>query len=336
MDQFSATLDRGWDLAQRGDAQGALACARSALEMDPNSPEVHNLLGYSAAMAGDSDEAVEFYRQAIALDETYFEAMLNCAEVLMHPLSDWDAAIEMCNEALDFAETKEETADCVLLKIDALLGKGEREAARRAVAQLPEGPFENPSYEFLIGRALYEVGELDAARPHIETAAKDPDYADAHYYMGLLRDEAGDIGGAIECFLRVRMLDQQHPPPPWSPSPEAFGDIVRKVISTLDAILARYVREAEVYVVDQPGAELVVDGVDPRALIMLDTPPADGHRGGAKGTVYARLFIYQRNLERAAGTLENVEPELRRAVEREITHVFIDHAPPSQDQSQLN
>jgi hypothetical protein len=48
------------------------------------------------------------------------------------------------------------------------------------------------------------------------------------------------------------------------------------------------------------------------------------------------LFIYQRNLERAAGTLENVEPELRRAVEREITHVFIDHAPPSQDQSQLN
>src|SRR5712692_6803603 len=105
MDQLSAHLDRGWDLAQKGDAQGALACARRALEIDPKSPDVHNLLGYAAALNGDADEAQEHYRQAIALDETYLEAMLNLAELLVTPLGDWDEAVALCNDALDYAET---------------------------------------------------------------------------------------------------------------------------------------------------------------------------------------------------------------------------------------
>ena len=127
MDQLSAHLDRGWDLAQKGDAPGASACAKRALELDPQSPEVHNLLGYTAALGGESEEALEHYRQAIALDETYLEAMLNAAEVLMHPLEEWEEAINLCNEALDYADAKEEVADCVLLKVDAYLGKGDKE-----------------------------------------------------------------------------------------------------------------------------------------------------------------------------------------------------------------
>ncbi|MET0594739.1 MAG: tetratricopeptide repeat protein, partial [Polyangiaceae bacterium] len=107
MDQFSAHLDRGWDLVQRGDTRGAEASARRALEIDPQSPEAFNLLGYVAALEGDPSEAIENYRQAIALDETYLEAMLNAAEVYIHPLGDFDQAVEMCSEALDLAETDE-------------------------------------------------------------------------------------------------------------------------------------------------------------------------------------------------------------------------------------
>lgn len=320
MDQFSATLDRGWDLAQRGDAKGAILCAKRALEIDPQSPEVHNLLGYSAALAGDADEALEHYRQAITLDETYFEAMLNCAELLMHPMGDFDESIALCEDALDYAETNEEMADCLLLKIDALLAKGDVAEAKRAVARIPEGPWENPSYTFLVGRALYEVGEIEKSRPFIEEAARlDPGHVDAHYYVGLLRDEAGDARGAVEAFLRSRSIDASKAPPVWAPSPEGFSVIVRKVIAGLDVILSRYVREAEVYVVDLPGAELVVDGVDPRALVILDTPPTDdGERR------FVRLFVYQRNVERAAGSLSALEEELATALEREVTSVFLD------------
>ncbi len=335
MDQFSATLDRGWDLAQRGDAKGAILCARRALELDPQSPEVHNLLGYSAALAGDTDEALEHYRQAITLDETYFEAMLNCAELLMHPMGDFDESIALCDDALDFAETNEELADCLLLKVDALLAKGDVQEAKRAMVRVPEGPWENPSYTFLVGRALYEVGEVEKARPLVEEAAKaDPEHIDAHYYLGLLRDEAGDMRGAIEAFLRSRAIDGARPPAPWAPTPEAFGLVVRAAMVGLDAILARYVREAEVYVVDLPGAELVVDGVDPRALVILDTPPVEDEAVGERRMV--RLFVYQRNVERAAGALAHLEEELAAALEREVTSVFLDQGGPKADKHGLN
>jgi tetratricopeptide (TPR) repeat protein len=323
MDQLSAHLDRGWDLAQKGDANGASACARRALEIDPKSPEVHNLLGYSAAMLGDAEEALEHYRQAIALDDSYFEAMVNAAELLAHPLEAWDEAVALCDEALDLAETDEEAADCILLKVDALMAKGDVEQARKAMAMIPEGPFESPGYMFLMGRAYYELGDFEKAAPLIEEAARqDPENPDALYYLGLVRDEKGDIPGATEAFLRTRGLDGQRPPPPWAPSPEVFANIVGTVIGKLDLILARYIREAHVYVVDLPGSELIVDGVDPRALLILDTPPVED--GEAR---QGRIFIYQRNVERIAGSLDNVETELTAALEREITALFLDRDP---------
>lgn len=345
LDALSATLDRGWDLAQRGDAEGAIACAKRALELDPKSPEVHNLYGYSAALAGDSDEALAHYRQALALDDTYFEAMLNCAEVLMHPIGDYDEAIGMCDEALDYAETSEEIADCVLLKVDALLAKGDAEGARRTLSRAPQGPFKGDHYMFMIGRAHYEIGDLEHAAPFLEDAAKlEPQNPDAQYYMGILRDEQGDTRAALEFFLRARGLDQGRLAPPWSPSPEAFAALVRRTVTSLDILLARHVREAEVYVVDLPGAELVVDGVDPRALVLLDVPagpstPPSGSMSMSSSLSpaplgsTARLFVYQRNVERAAGSVDFLEESLRRALESEVEHVF--EAMPK-DKSQLN
>ena len=338
MDQLSAHLDRGWDLAQKGDAAGANACARRALEIDPQSPEVHNLLGYTAALTGDSEEALDHYKQAIALDETYLEAMLNAAEVLMHPLGEWDDAVELCDDALEYAETKEEIADCLLLRVDALLGKGDVEEAKRNMARLPDPPFENQSYVFLIGRAYYELGETEKAMPFIEEAVRsDPSHADAHYYLGLLRDDAGDTRGAVEAFLKSRALDLTKTAAAWAPSPDAFAQIVRRVITNLDSLLSRWVRDADVYIVDVPGAELVVDGVDPRATVILDARAPE--EGGPDAPLQARLFIYQRNVERGAGSIAALEAELTQALEREITAVFLDRdnaAGAASDKHQLN
>jgi tetratricopeptide (TPR) repeat protein len=329
-DQLTAHLDRGWDLAQKGDASGATTCAKRALEIDPQSPEVHNLMGFAAALDGNADEALDHYRQAIALDETYFEAMLNAAEVMIAPLSDFDGAIAQIEEALDYAETNEEIADCILLKVDALMAKTDYEEAKQAMKMLPDGPLNGPSYLFLIGRAWYELGQLDKAAPLIEQAAKaDPTSADAHYYLGLVRDEQGDSRAAVEALLRSRALDLTRAPAPWAPSPEDFAAVVKEAMEKLDLVLSRYVREAEVYVVDVPGAELVVDGVDPRAMLVLDTPPV---QDGAPARV--RIFVYQRNVERASGSFDALGAELAGALEREVTAVFLEGQKP--DTHQLN
>src|SRR5512140_593884 len=210
MDQFSAHLDRGWDLVQRGDSQGAELSARRALEIDSQSPEAYNLLGYVAALQGEFEDAVEHYRQAIARDDTYLEAMLNAAEVYIHPLGDFDQALEL-------AETDDEVVDAQLLMFDALLAKEQFDEAKALCQRFPAGPFDNPNHTFLVGRALYEIGEVGRAAPLIETVTKaQPNNPEAWYYLGLLHDERGDTAAATAAFLHSRELDLGLPPPPWT------------------------------------------------------------------------------------------------------------------------
>ena len=320
MDQFSAHLDRGWELISRNDPRGAEASARRALEIDPQSPEAYNLLGYCAALDGNPEDAIEAYHQAIALDDTYFEAMLNAAEVHIHPLHDYAAAITMCDLAIELAQTDEEMVDALLLKFDAVLGRDGQDLteARVVLERLPPAPYETPAHTFLEGRASYEIGEIDRARALIEdAAAKDPMHAEAWYYLALVRDERGDQAGATAAFLRSRDLDLALPPPAWSLARDDLRELGRQVVATIDPNLGRFVRKADLFLSDVPGIELVADGVDPRALILFD-----GINVPELGVPVARLFIYQRNLERLAGGPDGVEGELRNALEREIQLTF--------------
>lgn len=307
---------------QRGDSRGAELSARRALELDNQSPEAYNLLGYVAALQGEFEDAVEHYRQAIALDDAYLEAMLNAAEVYIHPLGEFDQAINMCDQALDLGENDDEIVDALLLKFDALLGKGELEEAERLCERFPAGPFENVNHTFLVGRALYEIGRLDRAIPMIEQAVKDhPNNPEALYYLGLVRDERGDVVGATKAFLASRTLDREVPPPVWSLSPETFERAARQALESLEPELRGFVRESELYVADAPGVEVVVDGVDPRALILLDGV------SGKPGNTTARVFVYQQNVERLAGSVELIEAEIKAALEREIRAAFIEPEP---------
>jgi tetratricopeptide (TPR) repeat protein len=318
MDRFSAHLDRGWDLVQHGDSQGAELSARRALELNKQAPEAYNLLGYAAALRGDFEAAIRHYNHALSLDESYFEALLNAAEVFIHPLAEYQEALEMCDRALELAETDDELVDALLLKFDALLGEDRMEEAKALCGRFPEGPFENPNHVFLVGRALYEVGDLERAAPLIEQSVKaTPHNSEAFYYLGLMRDEQGDRARATQAFVKARALDLLVPPPDWSLSTEAFEHMVRQVIDTLPPRLRPLIRHDEIYVADMPGIEFVIDGVDPRALILIDDiAPSGTHLPSA------RLFVYQRNLERLAGALESVEAELRAALEREVSAVL--------------
>jgi tetratricopeptide (TPR) repeat protein len=349
MDQFSAHLDRGWDLVQRGDTRGAEASAKRAIELDPNSPEAHNLLGFVAALEGDGEEAIEAYRQAIALDDTYLEAMLNAAEVYIHPLGDYEQALEMCEQALDLAEVDEEIIDALLLKFDALLGKGDGDEAAKVVAKIPHGPYENPNHAFLVGRAFYEIGQAEKAVGLVEEAVlKDPRHAEAQYYLGLIRDEKGDTRSATAAFLKSRELDLEMGMPPWAPGRDATAKIVERAAAALNPVLKHYVEGADVYVSDVPGVELVAEGVDPRALVLLDGfteeqkprgallggPASEGARPLAGPC--ARVFVYALNVARLAGNVEAIEREITAALEREITATFLEAEQAERPEKELN
>lgn len=316
MDRLSAHLERGWDLAQRGDSQGAKTSARRALELDEQAPEAHNLLGYAAALAGDFEAALESYRRALSLDDNYFEVLLNAAEILIHPLVDYSGALEMCQRALDLAEDEEERVDTLLLMFDALLGEGRAGEARQLCVQFPREAMENPHHTFLVGRAFYEVGDLERAAPLLGAALEaGADNAEAQYYAGLLHDELGRRDQATGAFLQARALDLRAEPASWSLSPEAFEMLLKRAVAGLDPALQAILRPGECYVADLPGVELVVDGVDPRALLLVDDIEH------LDGKPRARAFVYQRNLERLAGALEALQDEVQGALERELSAV---------------
>jgi tetratricopeptide (TPR) repeat protein len=320
MDQFSAHLDRGWDLIKKGDLLGAQISAEQSLEIDPQSAEAHNLLGYIHAMQGNADDALEHYKQAIALDETFIEAMLNAAEVLIHPLHDYQAAIQMADEALEMSLDNDETADALLVKFDAYISQGDRESSARIAASLPDGPYESARLDFLVGRARFEIGEIERAAPLIMSAVeREPENPDCHYYLGMVHDAKGERTAAAREFLRARDFDLRLGPPSWSISPENFEQRVTEAIEGLPAPLSAALKESLVVISDVPGVEVVADGMDPRAEVLLD----ESNRENDTPSVRC-VFFYQRNLERAAGNILNLEDEIKRCLEQEFAAAFPD------------
>lgn len=328
MDQLDAHLDRAWECVSKGDFKGARAAARRALQANKSSPEAHHLLGYVAQHEGDSDEALEHYREAISLDDGYIDAYLDAAEVLIHPLGEFEEAIAMCDEVLEFAETDDVIVDALLLKFDALLAMDARDEAAKVLDALPKPPFANPQQTFLVGRAYFEAKRTRDALPLLEKAlADDPDNPDAHYYVALAADELGDRRRATVAFLEARELDLRAPRAPWSVERETFQRTVEKAVAKLAADKLEQLKDALVLVADAPGMEVVADGVDPRAGILLDAMSAPG----APPPLAQRVFIYQRNIERVVGGIEQVEDEITAQLEEEIAHALGAPAP-SDDQ----
>lgn len=322
MDQFTAHLDRGWDLVGRGDFAGALLSAQKSLEIDAESPEAHNLIGYVHQAEGRADDALDHYKQALAIDDTYVEAMLNAAEVMIHSLRDVDNGLAMIDDALDLAEGDDEIADALLLKFDALMQSDDHEAAKAALDRLPQGPFENEQLDFLVGRAFYEAGELDGAERHLMRAIERDDAAgDAFYYHALLREARGDARGATLSFLRARDTDLRAPRPAWTMT---AGDFEKKVLAALRKVSSAHaplIDGALVVVSDLPGPEVVAEGVDPHAGVLLDDLQDSAGRPAPQGSVpgrVGRIFVYQRNVERFVNGAGELEDEILQAVTHEL------------------
>ena len=320
MNQLSAHIDRAWDRMSAGDAEGALRSAEKAAELDRDSPEVQNLLGYVHAASGHAEKAIEHYKQAIELDESFVEAMLNASEVLLHPLHDWDGAISMVDSALEWIEDETELADALLLKVDAFLGKGDKAGAEAVLKRIPKKLPDNPGIDTALGRAWYELGNAAVAEPLLERAIKgEPLMADAHYYLGLCRESRKDMAGMAVAFLHARDAELKQGFAPSTLSQEDFEAIIRDAMQSVPEEFGPIIDGAFVIVSDVPGAEVVAEGVDPRIPVLLDGLSVEGEPHKA-----SRIFVYRRNIERMGMPSKD---DIARAITEEIRHLFFGAVP---------
>lgn len=291
------------------------------------------LLGAIAAAAGEPEEALDLFRQAMDLDPDYLDAYLYAAEVAIHPLGHFDHAIELCDEAEELAADGPEEMDVILLRAEALVAAGRMEDARREAARIPRGPALAPAavYALRAGRVMLDVGDAARAKELLEQALVEEDLRpDAHYFLGLTLELENRPREALEHFLLARELDSSAPDPPWAVSAEEFARMTREALETVKPPLAERLRDVPFGVLELPPPELVAEGVDPRSMVYLSAVAdaagrAASHGGGEHRSPtprIAHIFVYQRNVERFARSAGEVCAELSLALQQEAEGIF--------------
>ena len=190
------------------------------------------------------------------------------------------------------------------------MAKADYEEAKRAMKMLPDGPFSGPSYLFLIGRAWYELGQIDKAAPLIEQAAKaDPHERRRAVLPGPRARRAGRRRAARprRSCARARSTSTR--------GPAGVGAEPRDVRRRR----ARRRSRSSTWCSRATCAR-------PRCTSSTCRAPSSSSTASTRARCWCstrrpsrterpprvRVFVYQRNVERAAGALEAMETRARR------------------------
>jgi tetratricopeptide (TPR) repeat protein len=137
--RYTAHLDRGWSLLDRGDFQHARNSARQALELRPDVPDAAMLLAAISLAEGDPEASLEWYERAIETDAEYVDAQLAAAQVLLYDLEQPERALARAGQGRELEEaTLADLLDFGLIEAEALLSLGEHGGAAERVEQLSE------------------------------------------------------------------------------------------------------------------------------------------------------------------------------------------------------
>ena len=105
-----AHINLGFALRDKGDVEGAIACYREAIRLDPKSVSAHVDLGYALSGQGDVEGAIGCYREALRLDVKYANAHNNLAWILAtgpNGVRDGKLAVEHATRACELSAWKD-------------------------------------------------------------------------------------------------------------------------------------------------------------------------------------------------------------------------------------
>lgn len=226
--------------------------------------------------------------------------------------------------------------------------------ARRAVRDFPDEPDAFLTY----GEVLTEAGQLAAAREAYETATRlAPDDAilwcalawadfmlldfDAarrnvtrantleatpHGWnlQGRLEERAGNLAESDRCFQRAYALDPESFPLPLRMPEAEFRDVVAAALDRLpDEFRAALDGEVAVLVEPVPPLEMLRGGdppFDPEILGLYVGTALPDRESGEIARLPDAVYLFQRNLEHAAGDREELLEEITVTVYHEVGH----------------
>jgi superkiller protein 3 len=193
-------------LADKGDRAGALACYRQAVALGPGLAVPRTNLGNAVKDKGDLAGAIRLYKEAVALDPRLALAHYNLG-VALRDKGDRDGALACFRTAVALDPRD---ADAHTLLGVALRDKGDRDGAlacfHNALALDPGSARARTN----LGNALFENGDLEGAiANHRQAVARAPRYAAAHNNLGTALYARHDRKTAVACFQTAIALDEK-------------------------------------------------------------------------------------------------------------------------------
>jgi tetratricopeptide (TPR) repeat protein len=137
--RYTAHLDRGWSLLDRGDLQQARNSAHQAMKLRPEVPDGAMLMAAISLAESDPEGGLEWYERAIEADAEYVDAQLAAAQILLYDLDEPHRALMRAETARELDEaTVADLIELGLLEVEALLAMHDPAAARERIGSLSE------------------------------------------------------------------------------------------------------------------------------------------------------------------------------------------------------
>jgi len=194
---------------EQKDFAKAEASARQALSLDPETPDVHALLGEIDSVKGLKDEAAKEFKADIEASPNKISTYLVLSD-LYGEQGKWRDQISV----LEKAHTVDPSSPYVANNLASLYMEHGRDPhvalplAQQAKSGLPNSPVTADT----LGWAFYKVGYYEPAIAQLSMATqKVPDRAAYQYHLGMAYLGAGRLGPAAQSLQRALKLDPNLP-----------------------------------------------------------------------------------------------------------------------------
>jgi predicted Zn-dependent protease with MMP-like domain/Flp pilus assembly protein TadD len=334
-DELERKLEDGWQALERGDRTSARRIADQALasggkqsgEEDEQLAPALLLQAACFREEGDHDQAIPLLRRAIKADAEWCTPELWLAELLAMQPGTTAEARKHAGRALDLADDEQEYLSAVALKAGLEAELGEVEEAKETLKDLPppDVPLGDPMLALEIAELWLAIGEPGEARDRLKTlTAADPSLADAWYTLGIACEELDDETGMRAAWKKSWQLDARADDSDIAGrlDEHQVAVVAESALGELPPRARELLRDIPVVISELPAESDVDAGLDPRVLgLFSGTPhPEASHLSGQPGLT--QILLFRRNLERSAGTEEEMQREIRTTLLHETGHFF--------------
>lgn len=317
---------------EAGENEAALAAAERALALDPVSADAHHCRAAALVELDRLEEAQEACDRGLELAPDDPEALLYGADFYVtHSEGDRDCLGHALALAARGQRQARRTKDTELEAEFLLLESRAEEELRRPDVALEriEAALDllGPEPDVLVERGimLFELCHFEEARAQLEQVlAEDPDFPDAHFYLGLLDERRGDRRAAEKRFRKARKLAPDLFPQPVEMSSKEFEAALEAALTELPEKIRRYLGNVAITIEEIPLTDDLVaadPALSPQSLGLFRGSPL-AQKGLADPWAHFpnSIVLYKKNLERFASSREELIQQIDITLRHEVGH----------------